>query len=329
MIILNASEPLKLADYLRSKRWLHHDETIRMASIPGEGNMNFVLRIDTGYRSFIVKQSKDYVEKYPHVAAPADRIVTEGAFYRKVSGHDTLQEFMPLLLGIDIENNVLVLEDLGNSRDFTRIYHKDEFISDDELIGLVHYLSALHESFFRDNSDAVFANKKMKILNHEHIFCYPFQKDNGFDLNTITPGLQEVAIRYKTDGMLKTIVSKLGECYLSEGNYLLHGDFYPGSWLLTKNGIKVIDPEFCFYGSREFDLAIMQAHLILARQNQSVIDLIAKHYDAYDTLNKPIIRRMTGTEIMRRLIGLAQLPLDLSLDSKKQLLEQASQMIKQ
>jgi 5-methylthioribose kinase len=40
--------------------------------------MNCVLRIETA-RSFIIKQSRGYVEKYPQIAAPAERVLTEGA----------------------------------------------------------------------------------------------------------------------------------------------------------------------------------------------------------------------------------------------------------
>lgn len=328
MIILDANDHNGMSAYLTAHCWLSEDESIKNISKPGEGNMNFVTRIDTGKRTFIIKQSRAYVEKYPQVAAPVERIVTEGAFYHKIAGNESLKSFMPILRGLDLENYIMMLEDLGESKDFTRIYNKDEMVSEDELKSLIRYLYSLHESYFSQTSDVVFSNKNMKLLNHEHIFKYPFLMNNGFDLDIITPGLQNIAMCYKTDDNLKSIVSELGEWYLSEGNYLLHGDFYPGSWLFTNSGIKIIDPEFCFYGSREFDISILAAHLILARQNQSTINLISQIYPNYHTLNVTLVRRMTGVEIMRRLIGLAQLPLEMNLAEKKQMLEQACQMIK-
>jgi 5-methylthioribose kinase len=61
MFILNANEPEELAAYLQQLKWLDEQETIVSLSKPGEGNMNCVLRVETA-RSFIVKQSRGYVE---------------------------------------------------------------------------------------------------------------------------------------------------------------------------------------------------------------------------------------------------------------------------
>jgi 5-methylthioribose kinase len=38
--------------------------------------------------------------------------------------------------------------------------------------------------------------------------------------------------------------------------------------------IKVIDPEFCFYGLREFDLGVLFAHMYLTQQKESAMTLI-------------------------------------------------------
>src|SRR2546421_5684303 len=43
------------------------------AAPAGEGNMNYTLRIGTSERSFVMKQARPWVEKYPHIAAPWDR----------------------------------------------------------------------------------------------------------------------------------------------------------------------------------------------------------------------------------------------------------------
>ena len=56
-----------LESYLKAQGWLLLNETIEHVEIPGAGNMNFTLQIKTHNRSFIIKQSRDYVEKYPQV----------------------------------------------------------------------------------------------------------------------------------------------------------------------------------------------------------------------------------------------------------------------
>lgn len=327
MFILNANEPKELATYLQKQHWLGLDETIVSLTKPGEGNMNYVLRVDTGKRTFIVKQSRAYVERYPQVAAPEKRVLTEGAFYEKVSTKKVVQKFMPKLLGIDVENNVMAIEDLGKANDFMVLYDLQNQLEEVELIALLNYLNGLHESFKKTLIDNDLANFELRKLNHEHIFHYPFLEDNGFNLNTIQAGLEELALPYKKDAALKKQIALLGSLYMSKGKYLLHGDYYPGSWLNTTDGIKVIDPEFCFYGSREFDLGVLIAHLYLTQQDTHLLSVVINEYENYPELNLEILNGFTGVEIMRRLIGLAQLPLQMDLKAKKELLGFAKTLI--
>lgn len=235
---------------------------------------------------------------------------------------------MPQFVGLDPDNHIMVMEDLGDSKDFSFLYDLKIKLSSDDIASLSSYLDMLHSNFYNPDGDPSFSNTKMKKLNHEHMYVYPFLENNGFDLDQMTLGLQEYAMKYKTDDALKSEVNQIGDRYLSQGNYLLHGDFYPGSWLSTVDGIKIIDPEFCFYGLREFDVAVFTAHLILSQQDQSIIDLIPVYYESYDELDGSLIHKLAGIEIMRRLIGLAQLPLKIDLATKTALLNRAYQMIK-
>lgn len=327
MITIDQNKPGELLDYLHQKEWLDKEEAIVSLSKPGDGNMNYVLRVDTGSRTFIIKQSRGYVEKYPHVSAPAERVVTEGNFYQKISNEPKVQKYMPKLIGLDEKNNIMVIEDLGKGSDYSHLYNFQYQLAEEEVIELVGYLNALHSSFQKTVLDDELANLALRQLNHEHIFHYPFVVDNGFDLNIIQEGLQELSIHYKNDRQLKGQIELLGTLYTSKGKYLLHGDYYPGSWLNVANEIKIIDPEFCYYGSREFDLGVLLAHLHLTNQNEHLHTVVVREYDAYSELNLDILNGFTGVEIMRRLIGLAQLPLSIDLKTKRQLLEFAKKLI--
>ncbi|MFN8344524.1 MAG: phosphotransferase [Spirosomataceae bacterium] len=322
---LDITQPQLLEDYLKSKNWLKEHEPILSLEKPGEGNMNCTIRVRTHDRTFIVKQSRPYVEKYPQIAAPEERAVIEGQFYQKVQPFRTLNSFMPQLIGLDEDKKILVLEDVGVAGDYTFLYQPKQSLSLPEAESLADYLSLLHRLTWLETIDGTFANRKMRTLNHEHIFVYPFMEDNGFDLDTVQKGLQMIAMSYKTDAGLKKKITELGYFYLADGHSLLHGDFYPGSWLKTDSGIKVIDPEFCFYGHPEFDLGVMTAHLMMSGQSE---DTIRKVYQAYGDIKNPLLTdQFTGVEIMRRLLGLAQLPLSLSLLDKEELLEIAYDLI--
>jgi 5-methylthioribose kinase len=323
MFQLNASDPQLLTKYLKKRKWLLPEEQICALSIPGEGNMNYVLRIDTGKRTFILKQSRAYVEKFPHIPAPANRVIIEGAFYQTIQALPSIQALMPTILGIDAINNIIVLEDLGTAKDYTGLYGFQTALCSAEVIALINYLNLLHGHFRKPSGSRKMGNPAMRKLNHEHIFHYPFAVENGFDLDLIQPGLQALAMTYKTDLTLKRIVDNLGKIYLSSGDTLLHGDYYPGSWLRTLHGIKIIDPEFCFYGPKEFDVAVMLAHFYMTGQDDDIMETIPGTYKHYPLLNIQLLNSFIGVEMMRRLIGLAQVPLTCDLNRKKELLEKA------
>lgn len=327
MYLLNENDLLTLRIYLSERGWLFEKEQIQMVEKPGEGNMNYVLRVQTNLRSFILKQSRAYVEKYPQIAAPEKRVVTESIFYEKVATVPEIQQRMPKILGIDKENNLLVLEDLGKSSDYSFLYELEKRISAVELSALVGYLNDLHGLFSKKTSDEELMNLEMRTLNFEHIFKYPFQIDNGFDLNLVQDGLQELALEVKLNVKLLEKIEKLGTVYLENGLHLLHGDFYPGSWLHTSAGIKIIDPEFCFYGFREFDLGVFIAHLYLTHHDYDLIERVKNEYTEYALLDTSLLSGFVGIEILRRLIGLAQLPLQMKLEQKKVLLDFAQDLI--
>ncbi len=328
---LDEQDPEGLQTYLSRKGWICDDEPVTSLGKPGEGNMNYTLRVRTPNRSLIVKQARGYVEKYPSIAAPTERATMEGLFYRQIAQNPELHAAMPELLGVDESENLLVLEDLGEAADFTSCYQPGQLIEPNEITALTNYLSVLHNQLLTDQPNTAFANQGMRALNHEHIFVYPFLFDNGFNLDTVQPGLQALAIPYKQQMALAGAARELGQRYLANTVgvpvTLLHGDYYPGSWLRTSSGVKVIDPEFCFYGPAEFDLGVMLAHLHMARQPEAVHQQVQAGYVRHAAFDEQLRRQFTGIEILRRLIGLAQLPLPLSLDEKAQLMQLANGLV--
>lgn len=296
-------------------------ELLISAEPAGEGNMNLVLRVKTNLRSVILKQSKPYVRKYPQIAAPINRIEIEKTYYSLIGSDPVLKSFSPKVLAYYPESHLLITEDLGTGSDFSFLYQGKSTLDTETLSGLAEYLNAvqgLEIEGFPDNS-------AMKFLNHEHIFNFPFAEENGFDLNSIQPGLQEISLVYKRDRELKEALIKLGERYLSDGNTLLQGDFYPGSWLKVEDGLKIIDPEFAFMGDKEFDLGVLFAHFDLSQQPERLkVEFLKKYKHSFSSA---LLNQYQGVEILRRLIGIAQLPVSLTLTEKKTLLEKARQLV--
>lgn len=318
--MIELSENTSLQE-LQSLSFWKKGEIIQDSSSAGPSNMNLVLRIQTSRRNVILKQSKSYVRKFPQIPAPIERINVEYEFLKLLENHPQAYSMIPKILDFDPQNHMLLMEDLGIGKDFSGIYSQVQHLSEQDISTLVGFLNILH-GIHPQNFPK---NLEMRMLNHEHIFRFPFLEENGFDLDTIQPGLQELALEFKKDEPLKARIEALGNRYLAEGNTLLHGDFYPGSWLSVNSGLKVIDPEFAFRGDREFDLGVFIAHLDLGQQSDSLENLVLASYQ--HSFQTPLLNGYRGVEILRRLIGIAQLPVALTLSQKQELMNFAKSLI--
>jgi 5-methylthioribose kinase len=313
---------------LQAQKWLTEDEEVIGIEKPGEGNMNVVVRVKAANKSIIAKQARGFVQKYPDISAPIERIAVESDFYKLVSEIKHLKGFMPTIIGYDAENYVMAMEDLGVGSDFSHLYKKNVHVTNDTINAAIGYLSELHNHKFPEETITNFSNNlALRKLNYEHLFVYPLMKENGFNLDDVQDGLQTIAMTYKTDKVLNEKMANLGESYLSSGNVLLHGDYYPGSWLNVNEEFKVIDPEFCFFGKPEYDLGVMIANLKMAQATDNQISEVWKRYKQPARFSEKLTNKFIGMELIRRMIGLAQLPLELSLEEKKNLLEEARKFV--
>ncbi len=316
---------LKLTRYLKQKGWLTEDNTIKSLQKPGEGNMNLVLRVITlKGNSFIIKQARPWVEKFPQIKAPVERIDVEYQYYQHVIQQPLISHYSPGILDYDQENGIMILEDLGNAVDFSFIYKKGNRLESWHSEKAIDYLNLLKKIPVPLDYPL---NLELRKLNHQHIFQLPFEQ-NSFDLDKIQPGLQRLAETCQQDHNLIEIIRKLGKDYLGSGPFLLHGDFYPGSLLKSQNGdLKVIDPEFSFAGPEEWDIAIFSAHLFLSQMSEMQIMTQLERYQSSRDFDQNKFWAFVGVEIMRRLLGLAQLPIEFSLSDKADLIERASAWI--
>ncbi len=317
-----------IIQYLIDKKLIDTGSKDVLIEKPGAGNMNFVRRVKTGNQSVIIKQCRPWVEKYPQIDAPVNRQVVEFEYYRYISSDKFFSLYSPEILAYDKENLILVIEDLGHGADFTFSYGKKTGIDAVHLHDLFSYLNHLHNKQWRDVEKANFPlNMELRKLNHEHIFLFPYMTDHGFDLDTVQPGLQGLALLYKKDDHLKHQITELGKYYLKSGPTLIHGDYYPGSWLKVNNKVKVIDPEFAFFGYAEFDLGVMAAHLFMSGMNTEQVRNTLQLYKKNRDFDNLLFTRFCGTEMLRRIIGLAQLPLDMEIPEKSDILELAKKLV--
>ncbi len=328
VFLLDKNDSHALQLFLWGKGHLDRDNSIVELASAGEGNMNCTLRVTTQTGSIILKQSRPYVERYPQIVAPVDRILWEAEFYRIVRQNTLFQSYTPEVLWMDKSNYLLALEDLGASSDFSFLYKKGLVVSRKDILSIAKVLSELHFLFNEKTITERISNIEMRKLNHEHIFKLPLQEHNGIDLDAYCAGLQDATAKYRQDDRLKEVALELGSIYLdANGTTLIHGDYYPGSWLKTTSGFRIIDPEFCFFGRPEFELGVAVAHLKMAQQPDSLIRDLFIYYHFDKEFDGSLFTKFAGIEIIRRLIGVAQLPLELTLQERLDLLEEARSLV--
>jgi len=322
---LDKTQPASIEAYLHRMGWMPADEHLLSADKAGEGNMNYTLRVRTTKRSFILKQARPYVEKYPSIPAPVERAGMESAFFAAAAGWAGVGEMLPRLLYFDENEHIQGIEDLGEGADFTAYYARKVALPETELVALIRFLAALHYSS-RVHLSSGFENRAMRELNHLHIFDFPFQPENGMNLDGIQPGLQALAQEtvFRNPALHEKTLA-LGWRYLADGNTLLHGDFFPGSWLRTDKGVFVIDPEFCFRGEAAFDLGVCLAHLCFCGMSwEAAFTLLETHYGDFD---RRACEDFAAVEILRRFYGVAQLPLSFTVEEKAALTKKAMERL--
>ncbi len=94
--------------------------------------------------------------------------------------------------------------------------------------------------------------------------------DNYKNRNIVKPGneafVEEVLYRDET---LKAEVGKLRCAFMNNAQALLHGDLHNGSIFANEQGVKIIDPEFAFYGPMGYDIGNVIGNLFFSRGNKA------------------------------------------------------------
>ncbi|MBT5186494.1 MAG: phosphotransferase [Kordiimonadaceae bacterium] len=290
---------------------------VKSIEIAGDGNMNFTYRLrfeDQG--SIIVKQSPPFCARFPDIPAPEARIISEFKYYELATKNDYLSDHSPALLGLDKANRIAYISDLGSATDFEYLYGQDKKLDKVTCQKLINYLISLHNLNIPESVS--FDNLDMRKLNHEYIFHLPFLADNfAIDLDTVTNGLEKVARPYKIDPDLKKAAKELGELYFQKTRILIHGDYYPMSWIETNKGLFIIDPEFAFMGLPEIDLGVFLAHMVMSNNFALAYNTINEVYGDYDV---SLMAKFCAVEVIRRITYVSQLPLLNSLSFKSELL---------
>ena len=249
---INECAPKEFEDH--NLTFIGQQVTISTIEIAGDDNMNFTYRLvfDDGL-SKIVKQSSPYYATFSVIIAPQERILSEGIYYQLLEEDSYLSKHSDDLLGIGRDKKIAYISDLEQATDFEFLYSQQKKLDPKICEKIILYMAKPHSLAIPKETN--FENLKMRELNHAYIFDLAFKSgERPIDLDLITDGLAKTVDFLMNDQELKTAAEKLGKLYFESTRTLIHGDYYPISWIETNKGLFVIDPEFGFLGLPEIDV---------------------------------------------------------------------------
>lgn len=238
----------------------------------GDGNLNFVYIVNGPSGSLCVKQALPYVrlvgESWP---LPLSRSFFE---YAALVRQDKANGSVPEIYHFDGPQALIIMENLGNHKILRKaLIERERFDTAAHVLG-----DFIAETLFRTSDLAlpaadknaemcVFAkNTALSKITEDLVFTDPYY---DHPMNAWTkPELDDTVQQIWADSEWKAAVQELKLMFLSRAEALVHGDLHTGSVMVGHGpdgaeDVRVIDPEFAFYGPMGFDLGALMANYFL------------------------------------------------------------------
>lgn len=269
-------------------RLFSHDDPLDAEEI-GDGNINYVFRVRSliSGKSIIVKQ--------------ADRLLRSSGrpldITRSRREADALRiyaaltpQFIPRIYAYDDTMSIICMEDIsycGNLRkELMAGRPLPANFAENAASFLANAVFATSDLFLSPEEKkervSAFINPELCAISETLVFSEPYC--NGKNRNRITPGNENfIQKMLYNDEALKAEVASLREIFMNKAEALIHGDLHTGSIFIGSSAgipidtnttpdrnatsepcMKIIDPEFAFYGPIGYDLGNIIAHLYCA-----------------------------------------------------------------
>lgn len=332
-------------EYVRDRLdYFPPDADLRAREI-GDGNINYVFRVwdDKTGQSLVIKQADRVLRSSGRPLDPnRSRIEAEilslqnqlcPGFVPQVYDYN---ENMFALAMEDISAYKNLRKELAEGKIFPNLARDISAFMVDSLINTTDLVMDRHKKKERVKA---FINIDLCDISEDLVFTEPYYDYKG--RNIITGGMEAfVHQKLYQDEDLKAQVGQLRNRFMNYAQALLHGDLHTGSIFIRPSGIKVIDPEFAFFGPMGYDIGNVIGNLYFAWANKVVNGLGDKDFiqwldqtiiDIYDGVKDGLRQKMeekidlplynkqfqedylksvledslgyAGTEIIRRTVG--------------------------
>ena len=239
----------------------------------GDGNINYVFRIRSlqDGHSAVVKQA-DRLLRSSGRLLDQNRSRIEAAIL-KLEG-ELAPGFVPEVYHYDEVMAATAMEDVsafGNLRRelaANRVYpHLSENLPVFMVDTLLPTTDLILDAEEKKRRVQFFTNPELCKITEDLVLTEPYY--NYKDRNIITPG-NECFVEQKLyrDEELHAEAAALRLNFMNNAQALLHGDLHTGSVFANETGIRVLDPEFAFYGPMGYDIGNVIGNLYFSWANK-------------------------------------------------------------
>ena len=225
----------------------------------GDGNINYVFIVKdmNSGKSVVVKQA-DVLLRSSGRPLDINRNKIEAAILK--IQYELVPEFIPKIYHYDEKMAALTMEDISEFKNLRyELEVKNTFpqFSNEISTFLAETLLSTSDLVWnrQDKKKQVknFVNIDMCDISEDLVFTEPYNDYKG--QNVITDENQDFVTEYiYKNELLISEVAKLRNNYMNNAQALVHGDLHSGSIFINQKGMKVIDPEFAFYGPMGYDI---------------------------------------------------------------------------
>ena len=241
----------------------------------GDGNINYVYRIfdKSTKKSLILKQADVQTRVRPDGYLNPDRSTREAEVLKLYN--ECAPGFSPKIIYADPVMAAIIMEDIGSYSNLrTELMAGKIFYGIEELIARFIVDTSLPSTDLvlayqkKSKAAAKFYNPDLCKITEDLVFTHPYKDVRRRNI-LLPENADWLKKKFYEDSNLIAKVAVLKEKFNNYPQGLIHGDLHSGS-IFVKNEneetkIKIIDPEFAFYGQIAYDLGNVLAHFIFAQ----------------------------------------------------------------
>ena len=284
----------------------------------GDGNINYVFKIwsKKDGHSLVVKQADKLLRSS---GRPLD------TYRNKIEAKILQMEgelapgLVPEVFYYDEVMCALSMEDISAYKNLrkelmaNRVYaHLSENLSSFMVDTLLPTTDLVLGSAEKKNYVKFFVNPELCDITEDLVLSEPYMSVpyNERNKNIITEGNEAFVEEFLyNDEQLHAEVAILRDLFMNNAQSLIHGDLHSGSVFANEDGIKVIDPEFAFYGPMGYDIGNVIGNFFFSLANK--VYTMPEQTEAIETLYRIIAETfdLTREKLLKKYDELVTFPL--------------------